>query len=128
MIKDFKPLCDFEQKLTLAQNGKISMPDLLQSFVVAELVVPSATEVVEDGSGLQPLLFPKNEVQMVGCFSDKERIGDFATMVPYYLLMKGKDLLRRLPVGYGLVVNPGQAVGFDISPEGIARVLEEFSN
>jgi hypothetical protein len=124
---EFIPKNDFEIKLRDAQQGISSMPDLLKSLLVAEVVVPSAAEVMGDGSGFQPLLFPKGETQMLACFSSKERIGDFATMAPYYLAMPGKDMLQRLPPHYGLVLNPGQKIGFDISPEGVAKIIREFT-
>lgn len=126
-MSEFTPKNNFETKLTQVQQGLGSMPDLLKSLLVAEVVVPSAAEVMDDGSGFQPLLFPKGEVQMLACFSSKELVGDFAEMAPYCLVMQGKDVLLRLPSNYGLVLNPGQKIGFDISPEGIAKIVSEFT-
>lgn len=126
-MNDFTPKNNFEIKLTQSQQGLGLMPDLLKSLLIAEIVVPSATEVMDDGSGFQPLLFSKDETQMLACFSSKELIGDFSEMAPYCLVMQGKDVLLRLPPKYGLVLNPGQKIGFDISPEGIAKIISEFT-
>ena len=90
--------------------------------------MPSAAEVMKDGSGFESLLFTKEQVRMLACFTDKARIGEFTSLTPYCLVMKGRELLRRIPLGYGLVVNPGTKEGFDISPEGIAKILQDFSN
>jgi hypothetical protein len=123
----FTPLNRLEVALAQAQGGALPVQELLQILVDSDLAVPSAAEVVEDGSGFQPLLFPKEKVQMLACFSDKSRIGEFASLVPYCLVIKGRDLLRRMPPGYGLVINPETSTGFDISPEGIAKILQEFA-
>jgi hypothetical protein len=93
----------------------------------AELAIPSAADVLEDGSGFQPLLFKKEAVQMLACFTDRSRIGEYAEIAPYCLTMKGRELLERIPQGFGVVVNPGWSVGFDISPEGIERVLRDLA-
>lgn len=127
MTMDFFSANDFELLLEKAQDGEISIDDLLRGLIVAELAVPCANEVMEDGSGFQPLLFSRSGVPMVACFSDKERIGDFSTMAPYCLVMKGRDVLRRLSPGYGLVVNPGRSLGFDITPEGVEKIVREFA-
>lgn len=123
----FMPLNHLEVALAKAQSGSLPVQGLLQILVDSELAVPSATEVIADGSGFQPLLFPKEKVQMLACFSDKSRIGEFALLTPYCLVMKGRDLLRRMPPGFGLVINPGTSTGFDISPGGIAKIVEEFA-
>lgn len=103
------------------------MPAFLRTFVDSELIVPSGSEVKPDGSGFQPLLFDKEQVKMVGCFTDRKRIGDFSKMTPYFLAIIGKEFLRRMPPGYGLVINPGLSIGFDISPAGVSRIVGGFA-
>ncbi len=117
---------DLEVALEKARAGLMSMPDFIQVLVESDLAVPSGSEVMPDGSGFQPLLFDKNQVKMVACFTAKERIGSFTDLAPYCLVIKGKEFLRRVPHEYGIVVNPGQSVGFDITPEGVSRIVGEF--
>jgi hypothetical protein len=126
-MPSFEPLNDFEKALVEARSGRLPVQKLLHMMADADLAVPSAGEVQADGSGFQPLLFPKEQVQMLACFTDKSRIGEYAEMAPYFLLMKGRDLLRRMPPDHGIVVNPGSTVGFDMSPEGIAKIVQEFT-
>jgi hypothetical protein len=123
----FTPLNDFEAALVEARSGRLPVQKLLYQLADADVAVPSAGEVHEDGSGFQPLLFPKEGVPMLACFTDKSRIGEFAEVAPYCLVMKGRDLLRRMPPDHGLVVNPGGTVGFDMPPEGIARFVQELA-
>lgn len=121
----FRPLNGFELVLEQAQNGHLEIPELMRALLSSELAVPSAKEVMVDGSGFSPLLFSKEGVQMLACFSDRRRIGDFSDLTPYCLMMRGHELLRRIPPGYGLVINPGLAVGFDMTPDGISLLLSE---
>lgn len=120
------PLNEFESRGAQAQRGELAIKEVLASLASAELASPSATAVQEDWSGFQPLLFSKSGVSMLACFSAKERLADYVDMAPYCLVIKGAELLRRIPAGHGLVVNPGQPVGFDVSPEGIAQMVTEF--
>lgn len=126
MSAPFVPMNPFEATLMEAQTGETDIRRVITALIESELAVPSGEEVMQDGSGFQPLLFPKEGVQMVACFTDRSRFGEFAAMAPYCLMLNGGDFLRRLPPGYGLVVNPGQSVGFDVSPDGIARIVAEF--
>jgi hypothetical protein len=126
MNDSFSPLNDFESKLIQAQRGEVPVSEFMASLVSADLALPSASEVQQDWSGFQPLLFSKDGVPMLACFSAKERLTAYADMTPYCLLVKGGQLLRRMPQGHGLVINPGQSIGFDISPEGIAKIVADF--
>lgn len=122
----FVPLNRFEVALVQAQEGRLPVQELLAALIDADLALPSATEVMMDGSGFQPVLFPKDKVQMLACFSDKSRIGELSAQAPYCLGMKGREILRRVPPGFGLVVNPGWLTGFDVSPEGIKNIVQDF--
>lgn len=121
MTGELAPLNDFESKPAGAWREEVSVKDVLASRA-AELALPSAAAVHEDWSGFQPLLFSRDEVPMLAYFSAKERVADYAEMTPYCLTIKGRELLRRMPAGHGLVVNPGQRIGFDVSPEDIAQI------
>ncbi len=125
-VNDFTPLNDFEIALEQAQNGRLEVRELVRVLMSSELAVPSAEEVMADGSGFSPLLFNKNGVQMLACFSGMGRVGEFSDMTPYCLMMRGRELLRRVPSGYGLVINPGLTVGFDMTPDGVSRLRSEL--
>ena len=127
MMSSFVPLNKLESVLVQAKNGHVPVSDLMKTLVASDVVLPSGSEVLPDGTGFEPLLFPKEKVQMVACFTDKSRIGEYVKMTPYCLVMKGESFLRGIPNGCGVVVNPGQEVGFDISPDGVSKVLSDFS-
>jgi hypothetical protein len=120
-----EPLNDLEVALQQAQAGQLDMPQLLGALLKAQVAVPSATEVMHDGSGLVPLLFPRNGAQMLACFTDTGRIGIYSALAPYCLVVKGHELLRTLPPGCGLVLNPGVATGYDVPPQDLAAIAEQ---
>jgi hypothetical protein len=127
MIQPFVPMNELESILVQAKNGQVPVGDLMKTLLNSDVVLPSGSEVLADGTGFEPLLFSKEEVQMVACFTDKSRIGEYVKMTLYCLIMKGKDFFRGIPNGHGVVVNPGQEVGFDIPPDGVSKVLSDFS-
>jgi hypothetical protein len=119
-----EPGPDLDSALAAARAGTLPLPDFLRILLHAEVAVPCAAEVLPDGSGFRPLLFPKGAVTMVACFTGRDHIGAFAEKAPYCLMIRGAAFLKHIPPGYGLVINPGQALGLDISPDGLARVLQ----
>lgn len=72
------------------------------------------------------IIFSKDGVQMVACFTDRNRTKSFASMAHYCLVMKGKEFFSRLPPEFGVVVNPGETVGFDIPPTGVKKAVADF--
>ncbi|WP_445234387.1 SseB family protein [Duganella rhizosphaerae] len=125
-MKEFLPQNDLEIAMLKAKSALLPGSELMRAFVNARLIVPSGASVAANGEGFQPLQFAKETVQMLACFSTSERIGEYADMAPYYLEMTGRQLLQRLPPEYGVVINPGWPVGFDISPQGVAKILADF--
>jgi hypothetical protein len=73
-----------------------------------------------------PVLYDRNSVPMLAAFTDKQRILEVPDLPKFCLLMKGLEVLRRIPPGHGLVINPGLAVGFDVSPEGIEKIVKDM--
>ena len=107
-------------------NSRMPMAEFMKIFLASTIELPSANEVHADGAGLSPILFDKEGVNMLALFTHKDRIASFAGRAPYYVSMKAIDVLRRLPPGYGVVVNPGFEFGFDISSEGVREILRDF--
>lgn len=126
-MKEFLPQGDLEIAMLKAKSGFLAAPELMRLFVEARLIVPSGGEVAATGHGFQPLEFSRSDTTMLACFSTRERIGEFSGMAPYYLEMTGRQLLERLPPSYGIVINPGWPVGFEIPPQGVAKILSDFA-
>lgn len=126
-MSSFVPLNEFEHVLLAAQQGRASVPQMLRAFAAAQIAVPSASEVRLDGSGLEPIALNPGDAARIACFSDPGRIASFAEIAAYALQMKGIDLLRWLPPEFGLIVNPGHEVGFELPAQGVANALRDFA-
>lgn len=121
-MNEFKPENLLESALLLVSQSKLKMDLFLGILAGSEVVLPSAREVQRDGSGFQPLFFQKGHLGMMVACSSLGRIGGLSSKAPYAFVLKGIDLIRRLPPEYGFVVNPGHQVGFDMTPEGVSRL------
>jgi len=48
-------------------------------------------------------------------------------MAPYIMQMKGGQFFRRLPAGYGVMVNPGYAAQILVPPHGMAALKQDLA-
>ncbi len=124
-----RPLNGLEQLLLDARAGRVPIGDLLRAFVTADLYVPSTTEVREDGSGFAPLVFDSAETgaPLTAVFTEPSRATAHAERAKYLLQVNGRELFRRLPPGYGVVINPGHNVGMEIQPYGVEAIVRDFT-
>lgn len=125
MAEAFLPKNELEALLIKVHNNQESFDEFVQLFFKSNIAVPSGTEMEADGSGMTPLLFDKNDISMLGIFTDISKVSLFKDKTPYCLSMNGFELFSRIPNGYGLVVNPGYDVGFDLTPEAIKNILNQ---
>lgn len=128
MIEKFIPENELENLLVKVQEKKMEFRKFVETFLEAYLSVPSGSEVMLDGSGMRPLLFEKNSVQMLSVFTSLSRVKLFKDKTPYCLSIKGRELLAVMPSGYGLVVNPGFDKGFELPPSGLKDILKGENN
>lgn len=112
-----------ERAIMDAKSGRIGTEAMLDILLDGDLVIPSGAAVEGDGSGFQPVLFDKQGTPMISTFTATEGIGKLAKLAPYALRMSARTVLARIPAGHGVVINPGQEVGFEIDPEGLARLM-----
>ncbi len=113
--------------LHAAMEGELPIKAFMQAFVASEVVLLTGSLVTPDGSGFDPLLFDKQGVLHVAVFTDMARVGFHTQQAPHSMRWLMLDVLRRVPRGYGVVVNPGTSVGFEMSPDGVVQVLGDFS-
>jgi hypothetical protein len=125
-MKNFSPLNDLEIALVSARRGEISMEDFLTKLTVADLALPTTHEVKEDGSNFSPLFFERDGIRMLATFSDVSRCTQLAHLAGYSLVMRASDVLRRMPPGHGLVINPGFPIGLELAPHGIAEIVAKI--
>lgn len=138
---DLPPQNPLETLLKSAMDGKTSVGGFMKAFVASEVIVLNHTLVTPDGSGFDPLVFGSDSDELsVGVFTDMVRLGVYTQSAPYVGQMKLIDVLRRLPPGHGVVVNPipeeerrklppqTQLLRLTFSWAGIQNILKDFAD
>ncbi|MGH8603201.1 MAG: SseB family protein [Gammaproteobacteria bacterium] len=125
-IENLVPVNELEKQLSEAQAGKLTLDDFLRTLISTELLIVSVEEVLPGESGIVPLLFDRAGTPMAAVFTDAARVVPFQTQVKSVMRSNGLEMLRRIPPGYGVVINPGFDTGLELLPEGIQNVLARF--
>ncbi len=111
-----------ERAIARARTGDLSPDVVMWTFAASEVLFLNNTPVSGDQPPEDPMLLTRDDGRFLATFPYRDLIpGDF---------LEGRDvvaipaleLLRRLPAGVGLMVNPGTRLGFEVPAEG-AHVL-----
>ena len=124
---DLAPRNPLETLLKSAMDGQVPLKAFMQAFMASDVVLLTGSLVTADGSGFDPLLFAINGVMHVAVFTDEARIGDYPQEAPHIIRMRMIEVLKRVPGGYGVVVNPGTSLGLELSWQGIQEILKDFA-
>lgn len=127
-MNDADPQTPIETLLKTAMDGQLPIGLFMKAFVASEVVLLTGSLVTPDGSGFDPLLFDKQGVLHVSVFTDMSRVGFHSQQAPHTIRMLMLDVLKRVPGGYGVVINPGTSLGFEISPSGVGEILKDFAD
>lgn len=126
VMTDLPPQTPIETLLASAMDGQLPIGLFMKAFVASEIVLLTGSLVTPDGSGFDPLLFDKQGVLHVAVFTDSARVGIHSQQAPHTVRMLMIEVLRRVPGGYGVVINPGTTLGLEISPAGVGEILKDF--
>lgn len=126
-MNDLTPLTPIEALLQSAMDGKTPIGAFMKAFVASDVVLLTGSLVTPDGSGFDPLLFDKQGTLHVAVFTHMERVGFHSQQAPHTIRMQMLEVLKRVPGGYGVVVNPGTSLGLELSPGGIGEILKDFA-
>jgi len=112
-----------EQAISKGQAGEGDMNSVLAEFVNSQVVVPTATDAQESLNDLQPVLFDREGTPMLAAFTHVDMVGEQVKGVAQYTaVLPAAELVQAIPAQTGLVVNPGNAEGFEMLPEGVAQL------
>ncbi|MHC5797240.1 SseB family protein [Lacisediminihabitans sp. FW035] len=114
---------ELERMIVLAEAGRATMLDVLELFAVSPVIVPSGTQVTDNLSQLQPVLFDVKGSSMLAVFTHADQIADFGDLAAFALTIDGRSLLVSIPPGAGVVVNPSRSIGFELTPDGLGAFL-----
>ena len=126
-MTDLAPQTPIETLLKAAMDGAVPIRAFMAAFVASEVVLLTGSLVTPDGSGFDPLLFDKQGTLHVAVFTDPSRVGIYSQQAEHQIRWLMLDVLRRVPGGYGVVINPGTSLGFEISPSGVGEILKDFA-
>ncbi len=126
-MQPFEATNDLEIDLQKAQAGEMPVPAFLQRLWTADLFVPSSEEIKLQGQDFRPVLIPREDVQLVAVFTSMERVAGVQKIAPFCLKIVAKEFLPQTPPAFGIAINPGFAVGLEISPAGLKQMIREFS-
>ena len=117
---------DIEHQILKAQDGALSGDALLRRLADADLFIPSTSEVQTDGSGFQPVLIDQDGSSFVVVFTAVSR--QPKDMAACTMQMNGGQFFRRLPGGYGVMVNPGYDAQILVPPHGMAVLKQDLAD
>ena len=121
----FAPESDIERRIAEVQAGKYSADALIREMADCDLFIPSKGDVQEDGRGFVPELVEQAGMRFVAVFTALSRPP--RTGAGYLLQAKGAAFFRRLPAGYGVIVNPGYDAQLLLPPDGVAMLKQDLS-
>src|SRR5512135_799801 len=126
----FEPRNELEKQLLSAWQGEITGEDFMQELLGAEVFMPVADEEmvmgIQRSTSARPLtLTDEDGTPVLVLFTSPERAKPFLADHPGYgggLLAEFKWVLEKMGSGYGIAINPGWEVGFDMEPEMVEQI------
>lgn len=123
---EFVPENGLERIIVDAKRGANSIAAMMETIVSSTLFVPSKSEVLPDASGFDPVLLDKDSDPLVAAFSSASRVDVQHEVAKYVLQMNGSDFFRRLPPGYGVIINPGYTAQLIMPPPAISDLKDDL--
>lgn len=127
-MTDLPPQNYIETLLQASMVDQTNVGGFMKAFVASEVFLLNGRLVTPDGSGFDPLLFDDKGQLRVAVFTDLCRLGGYSQTAPHVGQMRMIEVLKRVPGGYGVVVNPGTPLQLTLSPQGIGHILEDFAD
>ena len=127
---------ELELKLLDARDGRITSEDLLEALLQSQVYMPVQEEKaavlnIQRSARAQPLvLTDENGTPILIIFSSPERSKEFVKDYPGYgdgLLTGFTWIIERMGRDYGIALNPGEDIGFDMEPETVNQLVDTLA-
>ena len=127
----FMPLNELEVQLLSAKRGQSSPRGFVAYMFASDVWMLSSSDQTSEDVDPSRLLYLSDDQQptRLAIFSAPERSEPWQESFPSYtslVSMKFKDVLKLTDRGCGIMLNPGQAAGMSIPPEGIMELRQEI--
>jgi hypothetical protein len=136
MVEEPEARNELEQKLVDAQIGRITSDELLETLMGSQVFMPvqedkPAVLNIQRSSLAQPLVLKaEDDTPVLVLFSSPERAKDFVKDYPGFgggLLTEFTWVLEKMGRDYGIALNPGSEIGFDMEPETVNDLIDALS-
>lgn len=125
-MSDFTPETEIEHRIVAAMAGEIDSDALMRELAAADIFIPSDTPLQSDGSGFSPVLLEDQDgTAFVAVFTAQSRTKDLA---PHGMQALGAHFIRRIPAGYGMLVNPGTDAQIFLPPDGVTALKADLGD
>jgi hypothetical protein len=137
MSEAAEPRNELEEKLLAAQEGRITSDDLLATLMTSQVYMPVQEEKaavlnIQRSARAQPLVLADEDgAPILILFSSPERSKEFVKDYPGFgggLLTEFTWVLERMGRDFGIVLNPGDEIGFDMEPETVNELVDSLAS
>jgi hypothetical protein len=116
-----------EHAIVAVQQGRLEFQSVAWVLAATDLFLPSATEPTDAAmESIAPLVVESDGQQFLAVFTASGRAAAFAPAYGYLSVRTGFEVMRFMPPGVGLVVNPGSEIGFEMRADGVERLRGEI--
>lgn len=136
MIPNPETRNELEQRLHDAQEGRISSDDLLETLMNSQVFMPVQDEKpavlnIQRSARAQPLVLGAEDgTPVLVLFSSPERAKAFVKDYPGFgggLLTEFTWVLQKMGRDFGIALNPGSEIGFDMEPETVNELVDALA-
>lgn len=135
MSEAFEPRNELEKSLLAAQDEEISSDDLLNILMNSQVFMPVQDEKPalfnnKHPTRAQPLvLTDEDSTPILVLFSSPERAKDFIGDYPGFgggIVTEFTWVLEKMGRDFGIALNPGLDVGFDMEPDTVNELVDSL--
>jgi hypothetical protein len=135
MTSEFTPHNDLEEQLLAAQQARIAAEELINTLMQSEVFMPvyekHQTGGLQTSNKAKPLtLKTEDGDEVLVLFTSPERAKAFVRDYPGYeggLLAEFMWILEKMGIGFGITLNPDQAVGIDFEASDLKQMATLIS-
>jgi hypothetical protein len=102
----------------------IPLTQFFAELLRSEVLVMSKEEILADGSNFVPLLFESAGHKLIAAFTSFSRTVTQNERAEYCVSIRGSEFFKRVPAGYGILLNPGFSVALVILPGSVRDIAE----
>lgn len=120
-----RPASVLERAMAQARQGSLDPGAVLWVLAAGPVVIAHEGEAQPGQFPSAPLVLSRDGNRFLGAFSHPDQLGSFG-QGRTAMVIPSVELLRRIPEGVGLVVNPATSLGFEIPAQGLRAFTQEL--